>query len=99
MRKWLREWLGVDILEKMYIDNQERMQHLEARIELLKAKEFVETSELEAYKKEIKAILERQDKELLNMGLAYQALDSRVELLEKQIKECETKKHVDEYVN
>lgn len=98
MRKWLREWLGIDFIERLCLDNQERMQYLGAYIEKLKGK-YGESSELEAYKKEVKAILERQDKELLNIGLLCQALDSRVELLEKQIKQCETKKHADEYVN
>lgn len=95
MRKWIREWLGIDNLEKMSFRNAEYTQYLDADIEKLKGK-YVENSELEAYRKEIKTIYERQDKELLNMGLLCQALDSRVALLEKQIKQCEVKKSVDE---
>lgn len=96
MRKWLREWLGIDILERIQVDSLNTLKFNN----ICECKDkCVESSELEAYKKEAKAILERQDKELLNMGLAYQALDSRVELLEKQIKKCDIKKHVDEYVN
>lgn len=118
MRKWLRKWLGIEILDEKIIDSMawvfqskefvKETKNSLAKIESLKHelenltkgnKTCVEVSEFEAYKKEVKVILERQDKELLDMGLAYQALDSRVELLEKQIKQCETKKHVDEYVN
>lgn len=96
MRKWLREWLGIESLLPLFAKSDKdianldyRIYDLEKQVKRYKDKlisdraQYVESSELEAYKKEVKAILERQDKELLNMGLAYQALDSRVELLEK----------------
>lgn len=59
MRKWLREWLGIDFVEKMQVEHKYRIEHLESSLQALNNKECIETNDVEEYKNEFKVLESR----------------------------------------